>query len=200
MWEQFQLGFWHPFGAYTGLSGAQILDGKAAEVARHGWTLWSFVHSSSAVAWLEHLSGLDGPVFAFCSHSPAARDPDVHQGTRLASQFRDLGESAWQPMPDPEIMKVTNPFKRQGLALGFKVRRVLALERPVIPPFAVEWFSRGEGGWRTDRVPTRGEFLLRRGGSLSLRPVGAVLELAAPYLVELRHQPVTVATDLDLLP
>jgi hypothetical protein len=38
MWEQFQVGFWHPFGAYTGLSGTEALDWKGDEVVRHGWT------------------------------------------------------------------------------------------------------------------------------------------------------------------
>jgi hypothetical protein len=89
-------------------------------------------------------------------------------------------------MPDPGLMKVTNPFKRRGLALGFRVRRVQQIE-PEVPPFNVEWFSRGEGDWRMDRVPTRGEFLIRRGGRLPLRPVCALLELQPPYLVELRR-------------
>ena len=87
-------------------------------------------------------------------------------------------------MPDAKTMKVTNPFKRKQLALGFKVHRLLAV-KPMIPTFGVEWYSRGEHRWRDDRVPTRGEFLIRRGGSLVLRPVCAVLELAQPYLVEL---------------
>jgi len=181
------MGFWHPFGAYTGLSGAQVLEWKGGEIVRHGWTLWSFVHSSTAAAWLKHLSGAKGPVYAFCSHSPAARDPDINKGTLVARQFRYLPESRWQPMPDPNIMKVTNPFKRNGLALGFKVSRIIPIE-PAVPPFSVEWYSRGEEIWRADRVPTRGEYLIRRGGSIPLRRVCAVLELAAPYLAELRHE------------
>jgi hypothetical protein len=123
-WGQFQVGFWHPFGAYTGLSAAQVLEWKGAEVRRHGWTLWSFAHSPSAQAWLPHLKDAKGTVYALCSYSPAARDPDPHKGTLLATRFRYLGESEWQQMPDKKIMRVTNPFKR-GVALGFKVCRVV---------------------------------------------------------------------------
>ena len=187
MWEHFEFGFWHPFGAYTGRSGEEVLEWKAGEATSHGWTLWSFVHSGSASVWLKELSKANRPVYALCSHSPAVRDPDPHKGTLFASHFRPLGESAWQPMPDREVMHVTNPFKRKGLALGFKVRRVMSIA-PAVPPFNVEWYSRGESRWRTDRVPTRGEYLLRRGGSAPPRPVCAILELAAPYLTELRHE------------
>jgi len=109
-WGQFQVGFWHPFGAYTGLSAAQVLEWKGAEVRRHGWTLWSFAHSPSAQAWLPHLKDAKGTVYALCSYSPAARDPDPHKGTLLATRFRYLGESEWQQMPDKKIMRVTNPY------------------------------------------------------------------------------------------
>jgi len=126
-------------------------------------------------------------VYAFCSYSPNAHDPDVNKGTLLARQYRYFGESEWRLMPDPNIMKVTNPFKRKGLALGFKVSRVIQVNPAIVPPFTVEWYSRGEDRWRADRVPTRGEYLLRRGGNLPLRPICAILELAVPYLAELRH-------------
>lgn len=136
MWEQFRAGFWHPFGAYTGQSAKGVLDLKGGEVERYGWTFWSFAYSSSAGAWLKHLQGTKRSVWALCSHSPSARGPDINKGTLLASHFRYLGEDQWLPMPDPGLMKVTNPFKRRGLALGFKVSRVMPIE-PVVPPINI---------------------------------------------------------------
>jgi hypothetical protein len=188
MWDQFGLGFWHPFGPYTGLSTGEVLEWKGGEVERHGWTFWSFVYSSSADLWLDLLAKARSPVFALCSDSPGARDPDSHQGTLLATHYRYFGNDSWQCMPDPRIMKVTNPFKRRGLALAFKVRRVVAL-KPVVPPFGVEWYSRGEQRWRSDPVPPRGEFLIRRGGNTPPRRVRALLELAPPYLAVLKRDP-----------
>jgi hypothetical protein len=44
----------------------------------------------------------------------------------------------------------------------------------------MEWFS--QGAWREDRIPTRGEYLIRRGGEIAIRDVAAVLELKPPYL------------------
>ena len=184
MWETFKIGFWHPFGPYTGLSPGQVLDWKGSETARHGWTFWSFVYSS-AEPWLGQLANVSGPVFAFCSDSPAAQHPDPHQGTLLASHFRYLHDGDWQTMPEPHIMKVTNPFKRQGLALAFKVGRVLPVPSQV-PPVEIEWYSKGDRVWRSDSLPTRGEFLIRRGGSLRPRRVSAVLELVEPYLAVLK--------------
>ena len=190
IWSKFKLGFWHPFGAYTGLSADQILDRKAREIDRHGFTFWSFVHSKSADTWLAELADARGPVYALCSHSPGARDPDPHQGALLASHYRRLGGVVWSPMPNPNVMNVTNPFKRRGMALGFKVRRVITVE-PMVPPIGIEWFSRADGTWNQGSLPTRGEFLLRRGGSHRIRPIRAVLELEAPYLVELKRHEVS---------
>jgi hypothetical protein len=80
IWGKFEIGFWHPFGPYTGLSAEEVLEWKGGEAARHGWTLWSFVYSSKAAeAWLGLLSKTEGPVYALCSHSPGARDPDAYQ-------------------------------------------------------------------------------------------------------------------------
>ena len=84
-------------------------------------------------------------------------------------------------------MNVTNPFKRRGLALGFKVIRVVPLP-PTLPPISIEWYCKGQKIWRTDAVPTRGEVLIRRGGTLAPRRISAVLELSAPYLAVLRPE------------
>ena len=187
-WHLLEYGFWHPFGPYTGLSVAEILKWKRDETSRHGWTLWSFAYSRSASRWLSELAGCSGAVFALCSVSPAARDPDPYRGARLASHYRFLAEDAWHPMPDPRLMKVTNPFRRSGRALAFKVARVIELQ-PQVPPILVEWFSRSESRWRSEPLPTRGEFLLRSGGAVALRRVCAVLELAPPYLAEVKYEP-----------
>jgi hypothetical protein len=146
--------------------------------------LWSFAYAPPE-AWLDQLASASGPVFAFCSHSPAARDPDQHRGTLLASHFRHVDNGGWQAMPEQHVMKVRNPFKRQGLALAFKVARVLPVS-PQVPPFDVEWYSKSNRAWRSDVLPTRGEFLIRKGGRVRPRRVRAVLELAKPYLAVLK--------------
>ena len=69
-------------------------------------------------------------------------------------------------------------------AAGDGIRRVAGLIHPVeafaLP--AVEWLT--EGQWRQDRIPTRGEYLIRPGeGQSSIAPLsGLCLELQAPYL------------------
>ena len=185
LWDQFELGFWHPFGPYTGLSVSEIVQWKRGEAERFGWTLWSFAYSPSARVWQEMLTGFDRPVFALCSDSPAARDPDIHKGQLLAKQYRHIGESAWKTMPDPDQMKVTNPFKRRGLSLAFKVRRVVEIQ-PTIPPIQITWFLKRDRSWCSQPLPTRGEYLVRRGGACNLRRVSVLLELMPPYLAELR--------------
>lgn len=191
MWDEFQMGFWHPFGPYTGLSTREILEWKRDETNRYGCTFWSFAYSPTADIWLAHLKEAKGQVYALCSYSPGARDPDRYKGTLPATHYRELDESEWRAMPDPNVMKVTNPFKRRGLALAFKVRRVIALD-PVIPPIRVEWFRKRDCTWRSDVLPTRGEFLVRKRhstlASAKLRRVEALLELVPPYLVVLTRR------------
>ena len=163
----------------------EILKWKHSEVERYGWTFWSFAHSS-ATDWLRILSDSRDPIYALCSSSSGARDPDIHKGLRLASHYRWASEPVWQAMPDQALMKVTNPFARRGLALAFKVRRVIELP-PHIPPIHVEWYRKGQKRWCFDPLPTRGEYLIRRGGAVSLRPICAALELGRPYLAELKY-------------
>lgn len=186
-WNLFQLGFWHPFGPYCGLTTQEILDWKSREALAHGWTLWSFAYSSTAEKWHTVLQGHDGPVHVLCTASPTATDPEVTTTPRYASHFRHAGETEWQPMPDRGEMYVTNPFKRSGLATAFIVKRVIPVV-PSTPLFGVSWYSKSEDRWREDTLPTRGEFLVRRGGKARLRAVCAVLELQPPYLATLQSE------------
>jgi hypothetical protein len=87
MWDQFELGFWHPFGPYTGLSTDEVLEWKGGEVERHGWTFWSFVYSSSADLWLDLLAKAQSPVFALALIAPA---PGIQIATRALSQRRTI--------------------------------------------------------------------------------------------------------------
>jgi hypothetical protein len=183
-WERFNLGFWHPFGPHTGLTETEIVSWKHGETQQFGWTFWSLVYSPTAHFWLHALSDVKGPVFVLCSRSPSARDPDVHRGQLLATHYQWPREGEWNEMPIPDQMKVTNPFKRRGLALAFRVRRVIEIA-PTVAPFKIEWYSKKDQMWRSDRLPTRGEFLVRRGGSAYLRRVRAILELDPLYLATL---------------
>jgi hypothetical protein len=56
-WDDFQMGFWHPFGPYTARSPVSILQWKRDEIERHGWTFWSFANSN-VNQWVELLVGL----------------------------------------------------------------------------------------------------------------------------------------------
>src|SRR5262245_29022138 len=41
-WEDFELGFWHPFGSHGRESPEDIINRKRSETDKNGWTLWSF--------------------------------------------------------------------------------------------------------------------------------------------------------------
>jgi hypothetical protein len=78
------------------------------------------------------------------------------------------------------LIRVPHPFNPgKTVVSAFVVRRVYhpvsLLERPT-----VEWFSQDE--WRANEVPSRPEYLIRKGGTIRMRDISAVLELAPPYL------------------
>ena len=185
---EFNLGFWHPFGPHGREGIEAIIARKRAEiVANDGWTLWSFQHRRPAVLeeWSGFLTaaalGSSAPPVVFCSLSPGAVDP-AETGVPVAAaecqSYRLVGETPWRPRPAG--VRVPHPFrgtKRQAAA--FVVQRVLYPVEPFVLP-TVQWFSQGQ--WQDARVPTRGEYLIRRGGTTPMRPVRAVLELRAPYL------------------
>ena len=101
MWEGFEIGFWHPFGPYTGLTPAEVLEWKRSEAETHGWTFWSFAYSSSADRWLAQLTSSKKRVFALCSHSPSATDPDAHRGILLGTHYRYLQTTSGACCPIP---------------------------------------------------------------------------------------------------
>lgn len=185
-WDDFEIGFWHPFGLHAGESRHEILVRKQNEVAQCGYTYWSFQYRQTTTleAWrniLEHRRGV--AVYVLCSDSPAARDP---QGERsLYTEFRDPGSTVWRTIPDG--VSIPHPGGTRHAAAAFVVRRVFAPSELHGPPdFGVEWFRASSGEWRRGPLPTRGEYLVRRGGSSRLRPVYTVLELERPFIVELR--------------
>ena len=136
-------------------------------------------------------------MFVLCSHSPGARDPDLNRGSLLPTHYQNPHERLWLPMPDASLMKVTNPFRRKGRASAFKVHSVTVLPQPIVPPFGIEWYAKGERRWRSDNLPTRGEFLIRRSGdgSCNARRVTAVLELEPPFLATVKREPDIVSTN-----
>lgn len=180
----FEIGFWHPFGPHGCETPDQIIDRKRGEIAANGWTLWSFQYRRPPVleAWShELLAAGTSVVLVFCSDSAGAVDPaeaGMPVGTTDCRSYRPVGQDEWQPWP--KGVRVPHPFRRvRQEASAFIVRQIVYPVEPFTLP-AVEWVSKGR--WRQDRIPTRGEYLIRPGGTIPMRSVRAALELQAPYV------------------
>jgi hypothetical protein len=185
--QSFSLAFWHPFGPHGRETPHEIIDRKLSEIRVNGWTLWSFQHRPMLAAWQRQLSTVQGTIPVFCSDSAGALDPARDGRGRIPilcqsyKYVEALQNDQWQPMPN--AVKIPHPFsaaKGKGLASAFVVANIVSpFEiRESVP---VEWFS-ASGEWRQDRVPTRGEYLIRCGGASPMRRVRALLELKPPYL------------------
>src|SRR5262249_36923242 len=123
-------------------------------------------------------------VAVFCSLGAHAVDPDSETNSRTVAcaQYRILGSTHWQPMP--KAIEVKYPFRPgKEIASAFVVS---SIHHPVRPPKRppIEWVSLNNGPWRDEKLPTRGEYLIRRGGQFPMRDVTAVLELKSPYFAE----------------
>ena len=194
-YDDFIFGIWHPFGAHGHEAVDQIIERKRREIEVNGWTFWSFQYRRPEV--LDEWSALLGscgeqmPV-VFCSDSPSAVDP-ANTGTPVVptdcQSYRFAGQKEWCAWP--KGVRVPHPFRGEKCQASAFVIKQIAY--PLLEPFPlreVEWLSKG--CWQTARVPTRGEYLVRRGGTISMRRVRAVLELREPYLA-------TVSANADQL-
>lgn len=206
-WNQFSIGFWHPFGPHGRETPEQILARKANEISQNGWTLWSFA-SRSADPELELIRRLEyikteepERVFSFCSNSVIKKkgetDKEKNQQPAgeqfLASEYRHPGACDSQPVPD--AVEIPHHFGMTKYALAFKVRQIHFISSlSQQPPVMIERQDASQR-WRSERLaggayyPTRGEYLIRMQPSslAKLRPVRAVLELAPPYITAIRR-------------
>jgi hypothetical protein len=185
----FEIGFWHPFGPHGLETPEQILERKQGEIRANGWTLWSFQYRtpSSLEAWsraLRTASPSAVPV-VYCSNSGRAVDPakaGVSVRTTECRSYQLTGEDEWRTLPAG--VRVPHPFRRaRRMASAFIVQRITYPVEPFTPP-VVEWFT--DSRWSQDRLPTRGEYLIRPGGHSRMRTVRAILDLRAPFLAVVR--------------
>jgi hypothetical protein len=192
-WIDFKMGFRHPFGRHADEAPEDILPRKTDEVENNdGWTLWSFRYKKLE-AWYQELIAATAPsVFVFCGTWEKTRDPGGLK--EYCTQFRYVGSNEWQSVP--QAIKVPHPFSRRGEreASAFVVETVEYPIRSFSRPF-VEWFYEKGRIWR-DGVegargvmhpyPTKGEYLIRPGGTHRMHQVGAILKLKYPYLAYVR--------------
>jgi hypothetical protein len=177
--------FWHCFGVHAGESPEHILTRKHREItATGGWTLWSFSGKTFTTIekWRSEIrKASPAHVFVLCSRSKNAVDPKGKP--RLAKEFRVTEGSNWLAIPS--AIKIPHPFGDRITASAFKVSKVLQ-ESDIKLPDKYKWLCVGDNAWRDDNIPTRGEYLLRPGNGVPLRPICAILELRDPFVVEIK--------------
>lgn len=192
-WNNFHVGFWHPFGNHGGESRDDILRRKSREIAANGWTLWSFKFRNTISDWLRYLPPASSlsPVYAICSDSEgAAIDPKGE--VAYSSHYRYPTNQLWKEIP--AAVAIPHPFGERNRAPAFIVKRVLFPLQSRNANFRVEWYSATDKAWKKDGIekygnglPTRTEILVRKGGNTRLRKAYAILELGYPYIAELRR-------------
>ena len=131
-WQDFELGFWHPFGSHGRESPEDIINRKRNETEKNGWTLWSFQYRrpESLEEWYGELScgKPRKPVVVFCSMGDSAVDPDrpgALTKTVDCHEYRFIGHNDENWSTVPPLIRVPHPFgPRKIVASAFVVRRV----------------------------------------------------------------------------
>jgi hypothetical protein len=186
MANDFVIGLWHVFGAHGHESRDQILERKQREIDDTGFTLWSFQHRRMETFehWYREITALaPARVYVFCSDSPNAKSPPGR--THDATTYQEFKSPTSRPVPSG--VRVPHPFGSGREASAFIVASVGSGPFSCVWP-RVEWLCLSDGSWRSQRVPTRGETLLRPGGddAMAMRPIYRVLELREPYFAIVR--------------
>ena len=118
--ENFELGFWHPFGSHGRESPEEIIDRKRRD------------------------------------------RPGSLTTTADCREYRFVGRDDVDWRPVPPLIRVPHPFgPKKVVASAFVVRCIYHPVKLLQRPF-VEWFKGDK--WDERKIPTRPEFLIRRGG------------------------------------
>jgi hypothetical protein len=188
---KFEFGFWHPFGNHGGEPENFILWRNAEEIERLGWTVRSFQARPLATLrfWYERLARASGPVLVLCSNGGGTRDPAFSNGGTISDckSYQTVDDPKWRPLP--QGIRNDHPF-RTGITIcsAFIIKRVVKLAQGGLALAAAEWLDK-DGSWRSEKIPTRGEYLIRPRGTIPTRRACAILELAPPYLARLSAFP-----------
>ena len=179
---KFKIGFWHPFGVAAGEPRDCIISRKKREIKKNGWTLWSFQNRPDKTMnlWRNEIKKHGKNVFVFCSDSKGARDPKGK--VFYAKQFRFANSDKWKDVPSS--IKIPHPFGKKDRASAFIIKAIHEPEK-IKTPEGIKWLCMDER-WREDRLPTRGEYLIKSVGRCKLRKIYQILELAPPYLAVIK--------------
>ena len=184
---KFEIGFWHPFGPHAGETAEKIIKRKKEEIEKnHGWTLWSFQHRRTLELWFKEIKEIDSNnILVFCSEGKGTSN--TKSLPKDCTHYLPIGETEWRKIP--EEISVPHPM-REGMKKGSAF-----IVKNIIFPFdfgyeirSVEWLKK-DGVWQsTEKLPPRGEFLIKPGNGSLMRGCRAILELDYPYLAEVEYR------------
>lgn len=181
--DNFSFGFWHPFGPHAGETAEEIIARKRNEIDATGWTFWSFQIRRTLSSWHQEMMAANPQkVLVFCSEGKGATDPSGAVG--YCSSYRMVDDDSWQAIPN--TIKIPHPIGKKQEASAFVVEDIIHPLKAV-ELFPAQWHTLNGKPWRDDHIPTRGEYLIRRGGNSDVRRYRAILVLKAPYLAIMRN-------------
>lgn len=182
-WQKFSIGFWHPFGVHAGELRDDILDRKMSEIESQGWTLWSFQHRKTLNIWFDILKlSIDNNVYVFCSDSKNAQNPQ--SSVVYCKQYQPIDNQEWLDIP--QSISVPHPMAKRAFGSAFIVENIYRFSDTPLVDFAIAWYGTADSKWRNESLPTRGEYLIKKGGATKTRKIYAVLKLRYPFLATLR--------------
>lgn len=176
----FEIGFWHPFGPHCDETPAEIIERKRKEIRDNGWTLWSFQYRTPETlkAWYsEIIKQRPKYVLVFCSDGTGAKSP---KGKTVRCR-NYIPITALKSEKIPLNVKVLHHLGDKPKGSAFIIQDIIY---PVTSKLeTAQWLYQNKK-WRSDKIPTRSEYLIRTGRGEPLRKFRAILILKPPYLAE----------------
>ncbi len=177
--SDFEVGFWHPFGAHADEKPEDILLRKQKEIDTNGWTLGHFNIGKPCVV-VEFLKDAKN-VEVFCSNG---KGKNTKSNPEYCVSYKPINEESFGKIPTG--IEVPHPMHRRDRAgSAFIVERITIVNPDTNQDLNIEWVTK-EGLWRDDKLPTRGEFMIRPGHQHLTRKFRAVLKLKYPFLAEIK--------------
>lgn len=177
-----KIGFWHPFGSHAGEDRCEILERKKGEIAKNGWTLWSFQHRTQETLgiWLDEVQRKKRAkkrvkIYVYCSAGKGSKD--TKSRPKYCSYYIPI--NSLQEKKIPSKIKVPHPMKgKSKTGTAFMVKHIIYPDTK--KRIAVEWYK--DGKWEKRKLPTRPEYLIKRGKGALMPEYSVILELEYPYL------------------
>ena len=154
----------------------RLLKGREKRLKKNGWTLWSFQFRYLELWFQEIKKSNANNVIVFCSDGRGSNEPKGE--TKKFTRYKTLDDNEFKVIPNEVVATLHSNKKGSAFIVKNIIYPTKGNEKK-----AIEWLEKN-GKWRTDKIPTIGQYLIKPGPGRNMGNYRAILELQYPYIAE----------------